>query len=159
MSRSYATTRYSSSAPATGVWYQDEVPSGTKNGINVTFTLAHGSITELFLESQGQYLVSGIDYTLSGTTITMTTAPLSSDVFVANYLTSSAQVWYQDEIPSGTKNGINTSFTLAHVPTAIVFLYIQGQYQTSGTDYTRTGTAITMTTAPLSTDTFVCNYM
>jgi hypothetical protein len=71
----------------------------------------------------------------------------------------SSGTWYQDEVPSGTKNGVNMTFTLAHTPTSVVLLYLNGQYQVSGgADYSRSGTTITMTTAPLSTDTLVATY-
>lgn len=67
--------------------------------------------------------------------------------------------WYQDEVPSGTKNGSNKTFTLAHTPSNVVFLFLNGQYLVGGgTDYTRTGTSITMTVAPLSSDTLTANY-
>lgn len=68
------------------VWYQDEVPSGTKNGSNKTFTLLHAPSNVTLLYLNGQYLVSGgVDYSLSGNTITMTVAPLSTDTLVATY--------------------------------------------------------------------------
>lgn len=67
--------------------------------------------------------------------------------------------WYQDEVPSGTKNGSNKAFTLAHTPTSVVLLYLNGQYLVSGgVDYTRVTTAITMVVAPLSTDALIATY-
>ena len=56
----------------------DEVPSGTKNGSNKTFTLAHAPANnkgQLFFGSAGGCvaLLLGTDYTISGTTLTYTT--------------------------------------------------------------------------------------
>ncbi len=55
-----------------------ETPSGTINGSNTAFTLAstpqENETVELYLD--GLYLVEGTHYTLSGTSITMTSAPV-----------------------------------------------------------------------------------
>lgn len=54
-----------------------EVPSGTINGSNVTFTLANtpqeNEAVQLYLD--GLFLVEGVDYNLSSVTITMIVAP------------------------------------------------------------------------------------
>lgn len=54
------------------------------------------------------------------------------------------------EVPAGTINSSNTAFTLAHTPiaSANVKLYQDGLFLRQGTDYTISGAAITMTTAP-----------
>jgi hypothetical protein len=52
-----------------------ETPSGAFNGSNVTYTLAHTPLASTVdLTLMGQVLVEGVDYTISGLTITMTTA-------------------------------------------------------------------------------------
>ncbi len=59
-----------------GTW-QQEVPSGTVNGSNTTFTLAYtpvASMTVMLFWDRSLYL-QGVDYTISGNTITMTVAP------------------------------------------------------------------------------------
>jgi hypothetical protein len=61
----------------------DETPSGTINGSNVTFTLAHSPspVGSLALFKNGQKLEpGGADYTLSGATITMVAAPKTGDI-------------------------------------------------------------------------------
>ena len=64
----------------------DGLPSGTIDGVNGTFTIAHTPVTGSFsVYLNGQRLVSGIDYTLVGTTLTMTTIPYSTDTFVVEY--------------------------------------------------------------------------
>ena len=63
-----------------------EVPSGTIDGSNKTFTIAHTPISgslKLFLN--GMLLKENDDYTLSGTTITMNYAPESGSNFIASY--------------------------------------------------------------------------
>lgn len=63
-----------------------EVPSGALNGTNTTFGLANAPLTGkemLFLN--GILLNSVDDYTISGATITMLTAPVSTDKLLAFY--------------------------------------------------------------------------
>lgn len=65
-----------------------EVPSGTLNGSNVTFTLANTPTSgseEVFLNGLLQQSGAGNDYTISTSTITMLTAPLSTDKILVNY--------------------------------------------------------------------------
>jgi hypothetical protein len=65
-----------------------ETPTGTINGSNTTFTLANTPIsgTEMvFLNGVLQDAGAGNDYTISGTTITMLSAPLSGDKIRASY--------------------------------------------------------------------------
>lgn len=65
-----------------------EVPSGTKNGSNTTFTLANTptSGTEMLFRN-GLLLIagSGNSYTISGGTITMAIAPQSDDALYCTY--------------------------------------------------------------------------
>lgn len=64
----------------------DELPSGLVDDINGTFTIAHTPIIGSFsVYLNGQRLVSGVDYTLVGTTLTMTTIPYTTDTFVVEY--------------------------------------------------------------------------
>lgn len=73
------------------VW-TDEAPSGTINGSNVTFTLAqtpqeNGSAEpSVDLYQDGLYQIPGVDYTISGVTITMTTAPALGQSLRASYI-------------------------------------------------------------------------
>lgn len=65
-------------------WSIHETPSGTMNGTNQTFTLAHTPINtvELYWGSGLglAYMTHGVDYTVSGTTITLITfAPNSGN--------------------------------------------------------------------------------
>lgn len=79
---------------ATANYVDEETPSGSINGSNVTFTLAHAPSpsTSLRLYYNGTRLRYGTDYTLSGATITMTltsligqAAPNTGDGLLAEY--------------------------------------------------------------------------
>lgn len=65
----------------------EEVPSGTINGSNTGFTLAHtptvGSV-KLFINGSRVSVIGG-DYTISGKNITTATAPPTGSVIVADY--------------------------------------------------------------------------
>jgi Avian adenovirus fibre, N-terminal len=65
-----------------------ETPTGTMNGVNATFTLANIptlNTEEIFLNGLLQEPGAGNDYTISGGTITMLTAPQSTDRLRVNY--------------------------------------------------------------------------
>lgn len=65
-----------------------EVPSGTKNGSNATFTLANTPISNsehVYLNGILQDAGSGNDYTITGATITMLNVPAASDKLVVSY--------------------------------------------------------------------------
>lgn len=134
----------------------DETPGGTINGSNDTFTLA-GTPTSgsLMLFMNGQFLTQGVDYTVSGSTITFASPPvagLAGKPFKAYYRTADgSNINFADnETPSGSINGSNTNFTLAHNPSpdASVILFLNGQQLTQGVDFTVSGTTITFAIAP-----------
>jgi hypothetical protein len=65
-----------------------ETPSGAVNGSNASFALAAAPLSnteEVFLNGLLQEPGAGNDYTLSGTTITMLSAPLTGDRIRVNY--------------------------------------------------------------------------
>lgn len=67
---------------------KQEAPSGTVNGSNTAFTLSttpiNNASVQLYLD--GMILVQGTDYTISGASITMTTAPETSQTLYAVYV-------------------------------------------------------------------------
>lgn len=76
--------------------------------------------------------------------------------------TLSTSNFVTEETPSGSINGSNTSFTLANTPTAgTLKLYLNGVRLKSGAgnDYTLSTATITMTTAPISGDVLIADYM
>lgn len=65
-----------------------------------------------------------------------------------------------NEVPSGTINGSNVTFTLANTPTSgTVQLYLSGIHLQITTDYTISSGTITMVSAPLNADTLLASYM
>lgn len=65
-----------------------------------------------------------------------------------------------DETPTGTIDGVNDDFTLAHTPSPVASLqiFVNGVYQVRTVDYTITGDAITFTTPPASLATIKAFY-
>ncbi len=133
-----------------GTWTQ-EVPSGSVNGSNVTFTLAgvptSASVVTLFQD--GALLTQGVDYTIANATITMTTAPAPGQSLWAVY---SGTITPAQEVPSGAVNGVNTTFTLVGTPNtnSRLCLFLDGLLLTQGAgkDYTLSTSTITMAVAP-----------
>ncbi len=69
------------------VFADKEAPTGAKNSVNTTFTLAGTSLSGLeYVYLNGQLLQSGgIDYTITGNTITFVTPPDAIDKLVVSY--------------------------------------------------------------------------
>lgn len=121
---------------STGAAFQ-EVPSGTINGSNVTFTITTAPTTaagfELFQD--GLVLVQGVDYTISGTTITMTVAPNFGQTLYAVYSVVSGVIGVTDV------NGVTGS--VAVVAGAGINVAVSGQNITiSNTGGTTTRTVV-----------------
>ena len=71
-----------------GNFADDEIPSGSVNGSNTTFTLAHtpSPSSSLMWFANGQKLEpGGADYTLATATVTTVTAPPSGTILRASY--------------------------------------------------------------------------
>lgn len=76
------------SAASSPNFVDNEVPSGTVNGSNATFTLAHTPVStslSLYLNGILQAAGAGKDYTISTGTITMLNVPITGDTLLANY--------------------------------------------------------------------------
>ena len=72
--------------------FQGITPTGAINDANVTFTLPGTPVSgSLILTKNGQVQLSGtgLDFTLSGVTITFTTAPLSGEYLRAWFMSTS----------------------------------------------------------------------
>jgi len=64
----------------------NEVVSGTIDGSNVTFTIANSFSGVSFISLNGQLMVDGVDYTVSGTIITYAVAPDADLAGTTHYL-------------------------------------------------------------------------
>lgn len=84
---------------------------------------------------------------------------LPSEKLVIQSITT-GQYFFFNETPSGTVGGGNKTFTLLHSPNPAqsLELAINGIKQTYTTDYSVTGSTITMANAPMEGDIIKCNY-
>lgn len=168
-STTLATTAFVKTLAGTSSIVDNETPAGTVNGTNKVFTLASTPATNsLNVYKNGIRLKPTSDYTLSGSTITFVTAPASGAVLLADYNISNSAYSVgtnsiiTDEVPTGTVNGTNTSFTAARAYIAgSLQVFINGVKQSRTTHFTETtpssGT-FTMSDAPLTGDNIVINY-
>lgn len=147
-----------------------ETPSGTANGVNATFTLAHtpSPANSVAVYRNGLIQLNGLDYTVSGGTITFNAGsiPQTGDLLQAYYriIGSGATSTFADaEIPGGIMDGNNLTFSLAAAPSPAnslrlykngVLLQLNGDYNLNGSTITFLSTAIT----PQTGDKLVANY-
>ena len=159
----YPITLGGSGGGSGGFSFASEIPAGVINGSNPTFTLSNAPVL-LFLDLNGVQMTAGVDFSIVGSTITMTTIPQGGgnpDKLYATYLygTSTTQTPYS-QTPVGAINGSNTAFTLDHTP-VILWLTRNGirLQQGVGQDFTISGNSITMAAAPQSGDVFNAQYL
>jgi hypothetical protein len=146
-----------------------EVPLGTLNGSNASFTLSNvpNPAASLAVFRNGLLLRQGGDFTLSANAVTFQTGaiPQTGDVLAASYRLSVSipGVGFVDQLtPSGSINGSNLVFTLSQTPspTSSLAVYRNGVRMTLGVDYTLSGATLSFGTglAPQSGDTLMCSY-
>jgi len=91
--------------------------------------------------------------TLGSTAITWQQIPTTAGLSISNFV--------DKEVPSGSINGSNTTFTIANTPTSgTEKVFLNGLHQQSGgsNDYTISGTTITYVVAPEAGDVIWVNY-
>ena len=157
--------------PGTSALFVDgEAPAGILNGVNPAFNLSQmpnpaGSVT---LYRNGLMQTAGVDYTLTGSTITFLpgSTPNTGDTLSAYYRipgTAPLASFVDTEVPAGAINGSNLSFTLALAPNPALSLklYKNGVLLNQNYDYTLSGNTITFggpSVAPQSGDALVAAY-
>jgi hypothetical protein len=158
------------SAGSTAAFSDAESPTGSINGTNGTFTLAKAPAapTSVALYKNGILQSYGVDFTVSGQTVTFAaqSLPQSGDVVQAFYRTtgtSPTAVFVDGEVPAGTINGTNTTFTLANAPnpSASLKLYKNGVLLAQGVDYSLSGATITFLSTkatPQAGDSLLASY-
>lgn len=140
-----------------------ETPSGTLNGSNLAFTLSQSPSPALSLSlyRNGIELRQGVDYSLSTNTVTFipAAAPQPGDLLAAFYRVAGGPVpvaFADAEVPSGTMDGSNATFSIAAAPSpaASLQLFKNGTLLTLTKDYTLSGTTVTFfgTAIPQSGD-------
>jgi uncharacterized protein YoxC len=165
-----ATVNTLSASGSNAVFVDAETPGGTMNGTNTAFILANtpAPTTSLTVFRNGLLQRVGTDFTLSGSAITFAagSVPQASDYLRAYYRTpgtGTATSFNDAELPSGTINGTNLTFTLATTPrpAASLTLYKNGMLLTQGVDYTLSGATVTFantTVAPQVGDSLTVSY-
>jgi uncharacterized protein YoxC len=141
------------------VFADGETPLGTMDGTNGIFTLATAPApaASLQLYRNGLQQMSGIDFTLSGSTITFLNGniPKTSDIIQAFYRipgTGQTSTFTDAEVPSGTVNGTNLTFTLTATPDPVLSLKLfkNGMLLKQNADYTISGATLTFTSAQVT---------
>jgi hypothetical protein len=146
-----------------------ETPSGVTNGSNTVFTLSQSPTPagSLELYRNGLVQTSGVDYIISGSSITFLSGniPANADVIQAYYRTTGSTTlptFVDDEVPGGSINASNLTFTLAAAPNPVVSLrlYKNGMLLQQHGDYTISGSTITFVSAgaPQAGDAVVAYY-
>jgi len=141
-----------------------EIPSGSIDGINTTYTLSN----EPILGSDHIYL-NGVliedkdnDYSISGSLITFSNPLLPGMKLHCTYYyedSSPVKIFADKELPSGSLDGRNTIFTLQYTPVdGSEHIYLNGVLQENGGDYNISSSVITFIDAPLSTMKLRCTY-
>ena len=140
-----------------------EGPGGTINGSTTVFTLAQAyqtHTTMVYINGVRQRISS--DYTeSSSTTITFVTAPESGDQIAVDYVVPGITNLIVGETPSGTQNGSNITFTMAHnYQTNTISVFRNGLREQISVGYTESSAStIAFTTAPLSSDVLLVDYL
>ncbi len=151
---------------------ENEVPTGSVNGSNTTFTVATaGKVTgTLKVYKNGVRLkAGGADFTETATGFTMVTAPVTGTVLLCDYRVGGvsdynvgSNSFISDEAVTGSVNSSNTSYTTARQYIAgSLEVFINGLKQIRTTDYAETTPAsgiFTMTVAPTTGDLIRVNY-
>lgn len=146
-----------------------EIPAGTLDGLNASFTLTGlpSPASSLTLYRNGMLLKPNLDYTLSASSILFQAGavPRTADSLLAYYRLAVAipGVGFVDaETPSGAINGVNNFYTLVQAPSPSDSLgvYRNGIRLKSGLDYTVSGNGITfgVGSVPQIGDALLCSY-
>jgi hypothetical protein len=126
--------------------------------ISTTGTLSNTPDGDFFLFIRNGIIqvAGGVDYTLSGTTITVISPQTGSDVFEAWYTYSGTGIVFSS---SETITIASTTGTLAHSPNNLFFFLTRdGIIQQNGVDYTQTGTSVTVVIPQTGTNVFEAWY-
>lgn len=140
-----------------------EVPTGDIDGVNETFVVVYNPFsgtTKPYLN--GIRLKYVDDYTVIGKVFTLTSPPDIGSKFFVDYFTNDfagSGTHVTGEVPSGTVDGVNDTFTLAHTPTAgTLKLFVGGVRLKETDDYTLSTNTITFITPPQSGSNILADY-
>jgi hypothetical protein len=133
--------------------------TATGDGSTTGFTINSGrSVNDVIVSVNGFVLVPTTDYTISGTTLTFTTAPASSAEINIRYLPLSGSATYTNGTATG--DGSTTGFTInSGRSVEDILVSVNGVVLVPTTDYTISGTTLTFTTAPASSAEISIRYL
>jgi hypothetical protein len=137
----------------------------TADGITTSFTLQRspGNIANMAVTVDGLAYVPSTDFTLSGTTLTFTVAPIAGAEILVRYGQAAQQVQTTYSTENQTATEGQTTFTLrgaVYTPGSnSLLVFVNGLHMTAGTDYTEVGvTQVTFTSGLSAGDevVFIC---
>lgn len=113
-----------------------EIPAGTVDDSNVTFTVANDP---LYIVVNGAQLFEGAGWSIVGTTITLDN-PVGTGGFIRSAY-ETAGTTPQFEVPSGTIDDSNVTFSVANEP---LYIVVNGASYFDGAGYSYSGGTITL---------------
>ena len=131
----------------------------TGDGSTTAFTIDSGrSVDDVMVSVNGFIFVPTDDYTISGTTLTFTTAPVSGAEISVRYLPLTGSATYTNDTATG--DGSTTAFTIdSGRSVEDVMVSVNGVLFVPSDDYTISGTTLTFTTAPVSSAEISIRYL
>jgi len=133
--------------------------TATGDGSTTAFSIDSGrSVNDVLVYVNGFNLVPTTDYTISGTTLTFTTAPASGAEIAYRYLPLSGTATYTNDTATG--DGSTTGFTIDSGRTVEdVIVTVNGVTLVPTDDYSISGTTLTFVTAPTSSAEISIRYL
>jgi len=131
--------------------------TATGNGSTTAFTISSGrTVEDVLVFVNGFQLTPTTDYTISGTTLTFTTAPASSAEITFRYLPLGGTY----TSANFTGDGSDTTFTIdAGRAVNDVLVVVNGLTLVPTDDYTISGTTLTFATAPANLAEITVRYL
>jgi hypothetical protein len=133
-----------------------DVRGYTGDGSTTAFTVTSGADVEnVLVFVNGVYQRPTTDYTVSGTTLTFSTAPASSDAVTIKELVEGANALNDTGVVRAyTGDGSTTGYAVTSSKTDVqeFLVFVNGVFQRPTTDYTVSSGTLTFGTAPASSD-------
>ena len=131
----------------------------TGDGSTTTITIDSGrSVDDVMVSVNGFIFVPTDDYTISGTTLTFTTAPVSGAEISVRYLPLTGSATYTNDTATG--DGSTTAFTIdSGRSVEDIMVSVNGVVFVPTDDYTISGTTLTFTVAPASSAEISIRYL
>jgi len=131
----------------------------TGDGSTAAITITSGrSVNDVMVSQNGFVLVPTDDYTISGTTLTFTTAPVSGAEISVRYLALGGSATYTNGTFTG--DGSTTTITIdSGRSVEDVIVSVNGVVFVPTDDYTISGTTLTFATAPVASAEISVRYL